>query len=132
MKILIVRHGDPDYEKDYLTEKGLREVNLLGKRLGKLNISKIYCSPLGRAKATAKPTAEALGIEPEILDWLREFPKPQNPAVGDYNRCPWNQPPSFWTKFDKVYDHDNWAESELYRNSEIPGYVTYVRDNFDK
>ena len=25
MKLLFIRHGDPDYEKDYLTEKGFRE-----------------------------------------------------------------------------------------------------------
>ena len=33
MRILIIRHGDPDYEHDSLTEKGLREANLLKKRL---------------------------------------------------------------------------------------------------
>ncbi|MCI5729625.1 MAG: histidine phosphatase family protein, partial [Clostridia bacterium] len=25
MKLIIIRHGDPDYEKDSLTEKGWRE-----------------------------------------------------------------------------------------------------------
>ena len=28
MKVLIVRHGDPDYDIDSLTEKGWKEVNI--------------------------------------------------------------------------------------------------------
>lgn len=31
MRILIIRHGDPDYKHDALTEKGRREATLLGK-----------------------------------------------------------------------------------------------------
>ena len=33
MRFLIIRHGDPDYEKDSLTEKGWREAALLADRL---------------------------------------------------------------------------------------------------
>ena len=29
MKLLFIRHGDPDYEKDSLTEKGWHEAELL-------------------------------------------------------------------------------------------------------
>ncbi len=65
MKLLIIRHGDPDYEHDSVTEKGKREVELLGQRLAKENITKIYCSPLGRARATAAPTCRLTGMEPE-------------------------------------------------------------------
>ena len=32
MKILLIRHGDPDYEKDSLTEKGWHEAELLAQR----------------------------------------------------------------------------------------------------
>ena len=63
MRIFIIRHGDPDYSIDNLTEKGKREVELLRHRMEKEGITKIYCSPLGRAQATAKPTADALGLE---------------------------------------------------------------------
>ena len=38
MRILIIRHGDPDYERDTLTEKGHREAQLLANRLGKEKI----------------------------------------------------------------------------------------------
>ena len=56
MKLLIVRHGDPDYTIDSLTEKGWREVEFLSERLTKLEIRDFYVSPLGRAKDTASPT----------------------------------------------------------------------------
>ena len=36
MRILLIRHGDPDYEHDTLTEKGRREAELLAKRASSL------------------------------------------------------------------------------------------------
>lgn len=33
MRLLFIRHGDPDYEHDTLTEKGEREAELLADRL---------------------------------------------------------------------------------------------------
>lgn len=47
MKLLIVRHGDPDYSIDSLTPKGWREAELLKNRLTKLDVAAFYCSPLG-------------------------------------------------------------------------------------
>ena len=35
MKIIFIRHGDPDYVNDSLTEKGIREAKLLAKRVAK-------------------------------------------------------------------------------------------------
>ena len=32
MKLIFIRHGEPDYEADSLTEKGWREAELLAKR----------------------------------------------------------------------------------------------------
>ena len=74
MKLLIVRHGDPDYAHDSLTERGFQEAELLSVRLLKENITDVYCSPLGRAQATAKPFLEKTGLHSETLDWLQEFP----------------------------------------------------------
>ncbi len=50
MKLLIVRHGDPDYEHDTLTEKGWREAEYLSEELAKIDANAYYVSPLGRAK----------------------------------------------------------------------------------
>ena len=54
MRIIFIRHGDPDYQNDSLTEKGIREAKLLSQRVAAWkDITDIYCSPLGRAKETA-------------------------------------------------------------------------------
>ena len=74
MRILLIRHGDPDYVHDTLTEKGHREAALLSEHAGALNIGDCYMSPLGRAQATAAYTLERLGKKAEVLGWLKEFP----------------------------------------------------------
>lgn len=60
MKLLIVRHGDPDYTIDSLTEKGWREARYLAQKLSKLEIKDFYVSPLGRAKDTASCTLKKM------------------------------------------------------------------------
>jgi broad specificity phosphatase PhoE len=72
MEILLIRHGDPDYANDSLTERGTVEARQLAASLAEVPIDRIYASPLGRAQATAAPTAEAKGLAPITLDWLRE------------------------------------------------------------
>ena len=58
MKLLIIRHGDPDYEHDDLTEVGKREAQCLAARIAPMKVREYFVSPLGRAKATAAPTLE--------------------------------------------------------------------------
>ena len=43
MRIIFVRHGDPDYEHDTLTEKGHREAALLGKLAPELHWETVIC-----------------------------------------------------------------------------------------
>ena len=83
MRILLIRHGDPDYVNDTLTEKGRREATLLAKRAVSMNMGECYKSPLGRAQDTAAPCLESTGKTAEILDWLQEFP-----AQVDLNKNP--------------------------------------------
>ncbi len=74
MRIIFIRHGDPDYVNDSLTEKGVREAELLAKRVAKWeNITQFYCSPLGRAKKTASYSLEAVGREAITYEWMKEF-----------------------------------------------------------
>lgn len=73
MRILLIRHGDPDYEKDWLTEAGEREAAALAAHLRREGLDRIYCSPLGRARRTAWHTAQALGREAIVEDWTAEL-----------------------------------------------------------
>ena len=56
MKLLIVRHGDPDYSIDSLTPTGWAEAECLVPRMEKLDVKAFYVSPLGRARDTAAAT----------------------------------------------------------------------------
>ena len=50
MRLLFIRHGDPDYANDTLTEQGKIEAKLLSDVIGDFEIDDIYVSPLGRAR----------------------------------------------------------------------------------
>ena len=77
MRIFIIRHGDPDYERDTLTEKGHREAALLAKRYKDEKIDYFYSSPLGRAKHTCdylqKPISAADGYSRAITGKRRRI-----------------------------------------------------------
>lgn len=72
MFLYIIRHGEPDYATDTLTETGVKQAELLSERLKKINFDKIYSSPLGRAKQTAIPTCTKLNKTFEEIPWLSE------------------------------------------------------------
>ena len=100
MKILIVRHGDPNYEIDGLTEKGQREAELLSQRLAKEKDPLFYCSVLGRARLTLAPTLEKLGKTAEYFEWLREFSYvPFELPDGSIARLPWDRWPSLMKEY---------------------------------
>ena len=73
MRILFIRHGEPDYEKDDLTETGLRQAELVAQRLKDEGIEEIWSSTQGRALNTAKFTADLLGLPVKTADFIREI-----------------------------------------------------------
>lgn len=80
MRIVFIRHGDPNYEKDCLTPLGKKEALVVAKRLKKIGteepaakIKKIYSSPLGRARQTADAAAKILRLDIETLDYMKEI-----------------------------------------------------------
>ncbi len=132
MRLLIVRHGDPDYSIDSLTEKGWKEAELLSDRLSKLDVKAFYCSPLGRAKDTAKPTLEKLGREAEICEWLKEFYYCQVKVPGQENpQICWDFMPSFYTKVDELYDPVKFKEIDFMRDGHYPELYKAVTDGLD-
>ena len=73
MRILFVRHGEPDYEHDCLTPLGAVQAKAAAERLREEGIEEIYTSPMGRARQTAEAAAELLGLEPKVLDFMHEI-----------------------------------------------------------
>lgn len=110
MKIIIVRHADPDYSVDSLTPTGWEEAALLADRLCKLDVKEFYVSPLGRARDTASLTLKKLGREAQVCEWLREFwPPIQRPDRESLSIC-WDWLPADWTKEPAFFDHRRWTE----------------------
>ena len=109
MRILLIRHGDPDYQRDGLSEKGKREVLLLRDRLIRLPLSGFYTSPLGRARDTAEPSLRAFGYEASVLSWLQEFPVHQFDTEQNRTHVIWDYLP------DTRENHPEWKREDWFR-----------------
>lgn len=132
MRVIFVRHADPDYEKDSLTEKGWREAELLSRRLMKMDIKAFYCSSLGRAKDTASLTLKKLGREAEIHDFMKEFHHPVvDPRNGEQLHIPWDFMPAHWTEEPDFTYVDTWMDKEIMRSGSIAEYYKEVCDGLD-
>ena len=141
MKLLLIRHADPDNKIDGLTEKGHREAALLAERLQKEKIVKIYSSPFGRAKRTAEYTARALGKTVECKDFLREFHAYFNASdggkevrfpTGRVSHTPWDMLPADWTQDKRFYDAELWHQVEYYKEAELAAAYAQVAREFDE
>ena len=73
MLLYIVRHGDPIYETDSLTERGKLQAEAVGKRIFDSKIDRIFSSPMGRAMETAEPACRLLGLTKNIEEWAHEI-----------------------------------------------------------
>ena len=72
MNLYIVRHGNPNYGLDCLTELGHRQAEAAAEALEALDIDEIYSSPMGRARETAKHLSDRIGKPITIEPWAHE------------------------------------------------------------
>jgi broad specificity phosphatase PhoE len=118
MKLVFVRHGEPNYERDSLTPAGFREADALAKRISRWPVTDFFCSPLGRAQATAAPALAAAGRTAETMAWLREFGCGEFvPPDGnkDTKGVPWDFFPAYWTADPRFTERDHWMELPVMR-----------------
>ena len=148
MRILLIRHGDPDYEHDTLTEKGHREAKLLSDMAEHLNLGECFMSPLGRAQHTAAYSLKKTGKTAQVLDWLREFP-----AVTDLNgskelqsaypdtkkngelfkqRIVWDMVPSYLSSHPEYWTVNGWQNSEAARCGDMISVYDNLIRNLDQ
>ncbi|MCI8716765.1 MAG: histidine phosphatase family protein [Lachnospiraceae bacterium] len=118
MKVIFIRHGDPDYINDTLTEKGRREAALLSDRVSRWDVKQFYCSPLGRARDTAEYSMQKMNRTPIIYDWLKEFYYPITDPLTGKNRIAWDFMPEYWTEQPELYDKDQWIASPVMKTGE--------------
>lgn len=88
MKLYLVRHGETGSNRigaldtavpgAELSEAGLVQSTLLVERFSAISIDALYVSTLVRTHQTIEPLSRATGLEPTVLDGLREI------AAGTY------------------------------------------------
>lgn len=114
----VFRHGETELNKqkrwqgsgmDYdLNENGVKQAQGLIEKLKDKGLEKIFSSPLIRAKHTADVVADALGIEVEVRDDLREcfYGEAEGQLIADLQKnVPeivnnWNNPNYFNIRFE--------------------------------
>ena len=131
MHLVFIRHGDPDYVKNSLTEKGFREAECLSKRVVRWKIDGLYVSPYGRAQDTAKPFLDKIECKPETLPWLKEFDYKIKDSRTKKQRGCWDWLPQDWTEREHFYRYDEWLNDEILNEGNVRERTQYVLDGMD-
>ena len=132
MRIIFIRHGEPDYEHDCLTGPGRIQAQAAAERLREEGIEEIFSSPLGRAAETAAATAEALGLPVKTLDFMREL----HWGSVDGTPVPANGHP--WDLADRLaaegWDLTNpaWREHPYFSNNLVTAEADRVAEKTDE
>ena len=131
MRLIIIRHGDPDYAIDSLTQKGWREAELLSRRLSGMDVKAFYLSALGRAKDTASITLKKMNRKAVVFPWLREFNAPITDERTGGQRIPWDWLPSEWTRVNEYYEKNLWYSTPIMREGNVGEEVSRVHAGLD-
>ena len=131
MRLILIRHAEPDYSIDSLTERGFIEAQALSERISRLDVKAFYCSPLGRAKKTAEPFLTAMGRSATTLPWLREFsPKVKKPWK-EKEGCAWDWLPEVWCGRENFYDKDSWYSESEFQSAGVKEAYDEVTEGLD-
>ena len=127
MRLIFVRHGEPDYKNDCLTENGVLQAKATAQRLRQEKISAIYSSPMGRALETASFTAEQQGLTITQLPFMHEIDWGTSPeAAAEGREVPFDGHP--WTLACKLLtenpeylekDRDLWPQYPYFRDNRL-------------
>ena len=131
MRILIVRHAEPDYVHDSLTERGKKEAFLLGKRLSQIEASAYYVSPLGRAQETASYALRLVGKTATVLPWLAEFRGRTISSLTGEKRIPWDYHTDEWYDHKQLADRDSWTNDPLICSGNVEQIWNETKEGID-
>ena len=132
MRIIFVRHGEPDYAHDCLTDMGRLQAADAAERLRNEGIEEIFSSPLGRAAETAAATAELLKRPVQTLDYMREL------HWGSIDGTPIPSDGHPWDLADLLAEegwdltNPGWREHPYFRNNRVTENVDMVAQRTDE
>lgn len=132
MKLLLIRHGEPDYTKDCLTEHGREQAELLGKRLSGEAIAAAYASPMGRAQETAAIALGERSVPVTTCGWLHEFDVQVRDSEPDRLVSVWDMTPADWTRDGLLYEREGFAASEHIKGTGAAERYLAVQQGIDE
>lgn len=133
MKLLFIRHGDPNYEADCLTELGKKEAAILAEHMKNVDVTEFFVSPMGRARETAQATLDAVGRTATMYPWLQEFSDVQIVKPGQQEKSiAWDWLPADWTIVPEYYDKDKWYDTDIMRAGNAKEEYLKVAAGLDK
>lgn len=135
MLLYFLRHGEPIYNPDKLTEYGILQAEALSKRLVLSGIDEIYSSSSNRVIMTAQPLADALKKEIRILDFANEKYLFRDMAVDEDGSMDWFFMKEKYIKAllsDEVRSlNDKWYEHKFFKNTSIEYCIKRVSQSSD-
>lgn len=134
MLFFYIRHGEPIYEPNQLTPLGEKQAEALSKRLARYGLDEIYVSPSHRARQTARPTEEFLGLSAVVLDWCDEALAWQQLTVVGKDGCRrWLYQDADMRKLlvsaEVAALGDAWDRHEAFRSFDFAGGMERIRRN---
>jgi len=132
MRLYIIRHADPDYERDNLTPAGLVEAQALAERVEKIAPTHLYSSPLGRAKATMQYSAERLHMEPIVEEWMAELSDCRVTLEPWGKLVMWDIPGEIIRAKSPYPTADNWHEFSCFTAANFRERFERLKNNSDE
>ncbi len=132
MRIVFVRHGEPDYVHDCLTDVGKVQADAAALRLQDEGIEEIWSSPLGRAYETAQAASKVLGLPVKTLDFMPELDwgsMDDNPIFADGH--PWDIADEMARQGIDLNSPD-WRESSFFRTNRVLESIDRVEQGIDE
>ena len=116
MKLYVIRHGETNMgknniiatEDEPLNETGIKQAIEVGKEIRKLDIDKIYCSPIERTKETLRLFKLDKNIPVIIEDRIKER------NMGIYEKIPFEE--LNWDEFWNYNSDKFYQELETMKN----------------
>ncbi len=132
MKIILVRHGHPDYVNDCLTELGHKQAEQAAVRLKNEGIGQIFSSPFGRAVETAMHTARLISRDVERLEFMREIKWGSSDGNEVYaDGHPWDTSLYAISQGYSLTD-ENWTKNPPFCNNVVFGEIERVAEQADE
>lgn len=129
MRLILVRHGEPNYQLDCLTETGKVQAQAAAKRLQEEKIDAFYSSTCGRAFETAQAAAALYGMEVHELPFMREISWWSGEERA-FNGHPWKQTDELVREGYDLMSPD-WKEHPYFKDSVVLQSYARVVDGLD-